>query len=59
MGFTGNGMLGAMLTAGGNTSVPGDVGSLRIELGRSDVVDDRAPTPCEPSPQHTHTLPPR
>ena len=41
MGFTGNGMLGAMIMAGSNSTVAGDIGSLRIELGRSDVVDDR------------------
>ena len=41
MAFTGNGMSGAMVTAG-NESV-GDIGSVRIELGRTDVEDDRMP----------------
>lgn len=44
MGFTGNGMLAWMVTAGANSSVAGaDLGTLRLEIGRTDVVDDRVP----------------
>ena len=41
MGFTGNGLLGAMVTAGNETA--DELGTLRIELGRTDVLDDRMP----------------
>eukprot|EP00036_Acanthoecidae_sp_10tr_P015030 CAMPEP_0206292158 /NCGR_PEP_ID=MMETSP0106_2-20121207/3486_1 /ASSEMBLY_ACC=CAM_ASM_000206 /TAXON_ID=81532 /ORGANISM="Acanthoeca-like sp., Strain 10tr" /LENGTH=200 /DNA_ID=CAMNT_0053722731 /DNA_START=10 /DNA_END=608 /DNA_ORIENTATION=+ len=41
MAFTGNGLLGAMVTAGNTTGR--DIGSIRIELGRTDVTDDRMP----------------
>ena len=43
MGFTGNGMLAWMVTAGANASRPEDLGTLRIEIGRTDVTDDRMP----------------
>jgi hypothetical protein len=43
MGFTGNGMLAWMITAGANSSQPGDLGTLRLEVGRTDVTDDRMP----------------
>lgn len=32
-----------MVTAGNSTSALGDIGSLQVELGRSDVTDDRMP----------------
>ena len=41
MGFTGNGLLGAMVTAGNETA--DDIGTLRIEIGRTDILDDRMP----------------
>ena len=41
MAFTGNGLSGAMVTAGNETAA--DMGSLRVELGRTDVEDDRMP----------------
>ena len=44
MGFTGNGLLGAMVTAGNETA--DDIGTLRIEIGRTDILDDRMPGSC-------------
>jgi alpha-L-fucosidase 2 len=41
MAFTGNGMLGLMVTAGNAT--PADIGTLRFDLGRTDAVDGRMP----------------
>jgi hypothetical protein len=32
-----------MVTAGNSTPAAGDIGSIRVELGRTDVVDDRMP----------------
>eukprot|EP01052_Picozoa_sp_SAG31_P029933 SAG31_NODE_3023_length_4780_cov_5.085665_6_plen_183_part_00 len=43
MAFTGNGMLASMITAGANASKSGDLGTLQLEIGRSDVTDDRMP----------------
>jgi alpha-L-fucosidase 2 len=43
MGFTGNGLLGAMVTTGNTTSAADDLGTLLIEVGRSDILDDRMP----------------